>query len=116
MTIDPDKFFNLADATENVVQQILAYESDTFSATDASLGRPTAERMAAWLIRTQLFDEDGIPGPRIDGAVLEQGLYNVTEAIASEHDAQVADQEAIDAGWVPAGSEDIDWAYGTTQY
>jgi hypothetical protein len=53
--------------------------------------------MAAWLIRSKFFDQDGTPGDSIDGAELGLALDNVVEAATSQHDAMTASQEAESA-------------------
>lgn len=87
--LSPNKFLDLQDAVENLIVQLQHYESDTFNANQFRVSRNTAEKMAAYLIRTILFDPEGIPGDAVDGAVVEVALTYV-------HDAMVAEQKNAD--------------------
>lgn len=93
-----NQFFSLKDAVENLIVQLQQYESDTFSASEEGVDRVMAERMAAWLIRVQLFDAEGMPGDGIDGAVVGNSKDAVMEAFSpdaleAEWDALVEKQE-----------------------
>lgn len=53
--------FSLSASIQALVQGILLYESDTFSASNENLNLQKAEMMAALMIQEHLFSLNGMP-------------------------------------------------------
>lgn len=59
---------------EKIVDEIMQYESDTFSAEASEVHRPEAREMAAEMIKDRVTDEVGYA---IDGLMLSEWLEKV---------------------------------------
>lgn len=83
----------LGRAVENLIGCIQAYESDTFSASEAQVSTGTAKRMAAHLIEAHLFDSEGFPGEGVDGAEIGLAYDNVVESIVGEGESALVGRQ-----------------------
>jgi hypothetical protein len=83
-----ERHFSLSLALQSLVNGIVTYESDTFSASESCLNLQKAEMMAAHLIREYLFAEDGEPMGSIDGASIGYAMDAVDAFLCSEEDKE----------------------------